>query len=187
MNYEALENSIYNSVKSLVPASCNVIFFNQNNPVPSFPFVEIMMLPVTRVGKEEVGFLVDVDTLTNIGTVKYDNTYLVDIRLRFVGDNKTPTISQIASQFYNSIRRPSAYQTYANNNIGLMESQALIRADLKWDTTWVECHQLDLTFSFMSSERDELNWIERVTVTQRYTDGVNTVYENTTTIPKVRQ
>ena len=109
--------------------------------------------------------------------------YEVNAQLSFVGSQS----GEMAYSFYQRINNnPLVFEELARNKLGVMRKSQVRRAPQKRDTTWVEYHNLDVTFSYHIVTKQVVDIVEGV-VAQAVYDGVTqpsfTVPENLVITP----
>lgn len=153
-----------------------VIFSHQSGNEPAGSYVTVSVLNVDQTGRHVSSGLVEANGATFEETIKV--SYEVMAQLSFVGSQS----GEMAYSFYQRINNnPLVLEEAARNKLGFMRKSQVRRAPQKRDTTWVEYHNLDVTFSYHVVTKQEVGIIEGVVVQPVYNDVIEaefTVPEN---------
>ena len=158
-----------------------VIFSHQSGNEPSGSYVTVSILNVDQTGRHVSSGLVEANGAKFEETIKV--SYEVTCQLSFVGSQS----GEMAYSFYQRINNnPLVFEELARNKLGVMRKSQVRRAPQKRDTTWVEYHNLDVTFSYHIVTKQVVDIVEGV-VAQAVYDGVTqpsfTVPENLVITP----
>ena len=158
-----------------------VIFSHQSGNEPSGSYVTVSILNVDQTGRHVSSGLVEANGAKFEETIKV--SYEVMAQLSFVGSQS----GEMAYSFYQRINNnPLVFEELARNKLGVMRKSQVRRAPQKRDTTWVEYHNLDVTFSYHIVTKQVVDIVEGV-VAQAVYDGVTqpsfTVPENLVITP----
>ena len=153
-----------------------VIYSHSNGTEPAGSYVVVNILSVDQQGQHTSSGLVEVSITEYEQTIKA--AYEVNAQLSFVGSQS----GEMAYSFYQRINNnPLVFEELARNKLGVMRKSQVRRAPQKRDTTWVEYHNLDVTFSYHIVTKQVVDIVEGV-VAQAVYDGVTqpsfTVPEN---------
>jgi hypothetical protein len=154
----------------------NVIFSHSNGNEPAGSYVTVSILNVEQQGQHTSSGLV-VESLTEYEqTITTANEVLC--QLSFVGSQS----GEMAYSFYQRINNnPLVFEELARNNLGVMRKSQVRRAPQKRDTTWVEYHNLDVTFSYHVVTKQVVDIVEGIIAEGIYDDTIHdpfTVPEN---------
>ena len=158
-----------------------VIFSHQSGNEPSGSYVTVSILNVDQTGRHVSSGLVEANGAKFEETIKV--SYEVMAQLSFVGSKS----GEMAYSLYQRINNnPLVLEEAARNKLGFMRKSQVRRAPQKRDTTWVEYHNLDVTFSYHVVTKQVVDIVEGV-VAQAVYDGVTqpsfTVPENLVITP----
>jgi hypothetical protein len=152
-----------------------VIFSHANGTEPAGSYVVVNILSAEQQGHHTSSGLTEASGLTYEQTITA--AYEVMCQLSFVGSQS----GEMAYSFYQRINNnPLVFEELARNKLGVMRKSSVRRAPQKRDTTWVEYHNLDLTFSYHVVTKQEVGIIEGVVAQAVYDD----VVQPTFTVPK---
>lgn len=159
----------------------NLIFSHQNGNEPAGSYVTISILNVEQQSQHTSSGLVEANLTQYEQTITTANEVLC--QFSFVGSQS----GEMAYSFYQRINNnPLVFEELARNKLGVMRKSQVRRAPQKRDTTWVEYHNLDVTFSYHVVTKQVVDIIEGV-VAQAVYDGVTqpsfTVPENLVITP----
>ena len=153
-----------------------LIYSHQNGNEPAGSYVVLNILSVEQQGHHSSSGLTKANGLDY--ELSVTAAYEVNAQLSFVGSQS----GEMAYSFYQRINNnPLVFEELARNKLGVMRKSQVRRAPQKRDTTWVEYHNLDVTFSYHIVTKQVVDIVEGV-VAQAVYDGVTqpsfTVPEN---------
>ncbi len=144
-----------------------VIFSHSNGAEPAGPYVVVNILSAEQQGHHTSSGLVEASGLTYEQTITA--AYEVSAQLSFVGSQS----GEMAYSFYQRINNnPLVFEELARNKLGVMRKSQVRRAPQKRDTTWVEYHNLDVTFSYHIVTKQVVDIVEGITVEGVYNDTI---------------
>ena len=136
-----------------------VIYSHSNGTEPAGSYVVVNILSVDQQGQHTSSGLVEVSITEYEQTIKA--AYEVNAQLSFVGSQS----GEMAYSFYQRINNnPLVFEELARNKLGVMRKSQVRRAPQKRDTTWVEYHNLDVTFSYHIVTKQVVDIIEAVVI-----------------------
>ena len=136
-----------------------MIFSHQSGNEPSGSYVTVSILNVDQTGRHVSSGLVEANGAKFEETIKV--SYEVMAQLSFVGSQS----GEMAYSFYQRINNnPLVFEELARNKLGVMRKSQVRRAPQKRDTTWVEYHNLDVTFSYHIVTKQVVGIIEAVVI-----------------------
>ena len=158
-----------------------LIYSHQNGNEPAGSYVVLNILSVEQQGHHSSSGLTKANGLDY--ELSVTAAYEVTCQLSFVGSQS----GEMAYSFYQRINNnPLVFEELARNKLGVMRKSQVRRAPQKRDTTWVEYHNLDVTFSYHIVTKQVVDIVEGV-VAQAVYDGVTqpsfTVPENLVITP----
>jgi len=152
-----------------------VIYSHANGTEPSGSYVVVNILSVEQIGHHTSSGLAKANGL--VYDLSVTAAYEVNAQLSFVGSQS----GEMAYSFYQRINNnPVVLEETAKNKLGFMRKSQVRRAPQKRDTTWVEYHNLDLTFSYHVVTKQEVGIIEGITVQGTYND----IIQDSFTVPE---
>ena len=158
-----------------------VIYSHSNGNEPAGSYVTVSILNVDQTGRHVSSGLVEANGAKFEETIKV--SYEVMAQLSFVGSQS----GEMAYSFYQRINNnPLVLEEAARNKLGFMRKSQVRRAPQKRDTTWVEYHNLDVTFSYHVVTKQVVGTIEGVIAQAVYDDVTQpsfTVPENLVITP----
>ena len=158
-----------------------VIYSHANGNEPAGSYVTVSILNVDQTGRHVSSGLVEANGATFEETIKV--SYEVMAQLSFVGSQS----GEMAYSLYQRINNnPLVLEEAARNKLGFMRKSQVRRAPQKRDTTWVEYHNLDVTFSCHVVTKQVVGTIEGVIAQAVYDDVTQpsfTVPENLVITP----
>lgn len=158
-----------------------VIFSHQSGNEPAGSYVTVSILNVDQTGRHVSSGLVEANGAKFEETIKV--SYEVMAQLSFVGSQS----GEMAYSFYQRINNNHlVFDELARNKLGFMRKSQVRRAPQKRDTTWVEYHNLDVTFSYHVVSTDAVDIVEGITVEGVYNDTLQdnfTIPENLVITP----
>ena len=136
-----------------------LIYSHQNGNEPAGSYVVLNILSVEQQGHHSSS------GLTKANGAKFEETikvsYEVMAQLSFVGSKS----GEMAYSLYQRINNnPLVFEELARNKLGVMRKSQVRRAPQKRDTTWVEYHNLDVTFSYHIVTKQVVDIIEAVVI-----------------------
>ena len=144
-----------------------VIYSHSNGTEPAGSYVVVNILSVDQQGQHTSSGLVEVSITEYEQTIKA--AYEVNAQLSFVGSQS----GEMAYSFYQRINNnPLVFEELARNKLGVMRKSQVRRAPQKRDTTWVEYHNLDVTFSYHIVTKQVVDIVEGITVEGVYNDTI---------------
>lgn len=153
----------------------SIIFSHENGSEPVGSYVAISILNVEQKGQHVSSGLVEANLTQYEQTITTANEVLG--QFSFVGSQS----GEMAYSFYQRINNnPLVFDELARNKLGVMRKSQVRRAPQKRDTTWVEYHNLDVTFSYHVVTKQVVDIIEGVVVQAVYDD----VTQSSFTVPK---
>lgn len=136
-----------------------VIYSHANGTEPSGSYVVVNILSVEQIGHHTSSGLAKANGL--VYDLSVTAAYEVNAQLSFVGSQS----GEMAYSFYQRINNnPVVLEETAKNKLGFMRKSQVRRAPQKRDTTWVEYHNLDLTFSYHVVTKQVVDIIEAVVI-----------------------
>lgn len=158
-----------------------VIYSHSNGNEPAGSYVTVSILNVEQQGQHTSSGLVEESLTEYEQTITTANEVLC--QFSFVGSQS----GEMAYSFYQRINNnPLVFDELARNNLGVMRKSQVRRAPQKRDTTWVEYHNLDVTFSYHVVTKQVVGTIEGVIAQAVYDDVTQpsfTVPENLVITP----
>ena len=144
-----------------------VIYSHANGNEPAGSYVAVSILNVDQTGRHVSSGLVEANGAKFEETIKV--SYEVMAQLSFVGSQS----GEMAYSFYQRINNnPLVLEEAARNKLGFMRKSQVRRAPQKRDTTWVEYHNLDVTFSYHVVTKQVVDIVEGITVEGVYNDTI---------------
>ena len=136
-----------------------VIYSHANGTEPSGSYVVVNILSVEQIGHHTSSGLAKANGL--VYDLSVTAAYEVNVQLSFVGSQS----GEMAYSFYQRINNnPVVLEEAAKNKLGFMRKSQVRRAPQKRDTTWVEYHNLDVTFSYHVVTKQVVDIIEAVVI-----------------------
>lgn len=168
--YKDLEDSLYNWVESLFPDT-RIQFAYTNGPELQTPYLVIDVRKLDPIGRSYNSSDTFVDENDKSYTVSRQD-YEALVRFEYVGkyDNDT-TVAEMASQLEFSLRTQRGYESQRRNNLSLMKYNPVRRLPVKRETDTYMYYQLDVTFGYAVSQREEQDWMEIITIDGVYHDA----------------
>lgn len=158
-----------------------VIYSHANGTEPVGSYVTVSILNVEQQGQHTSSGLVEESLTEYEQTITTANEVMC--QFSFVGSQS----GEMAYSFYQRINNnPLVFEELARNNLGVMRKSQVRRAPQKRDTTWVEYHNLDVTFSYHVVTKQVVGTIEGVIAQAVYDDVTQpsfTVPENLVITP----
>lgn len=144
-----------------------VIYSHSNGNEPSGSYVTVNILNVEQQGQHTSSGLVEENLTEYEQTITTANEVMC--QFSFVGSQS----GEMAYSFYQRINNnPLVFDELARNNLGVMRKSQVRRAPQKRDTTWVEYHNLDVTFSYHVVTKQVVDIVEGITVEGIYNDTI---------------
>ena len=136
-----------------------LIYSHQNGNEPAGSYVVLNILSVEQQGHHSSSGLTKANGLDY--ELSVTAAYEVNAQLSFVGSQS----GEMAYSFYQRINNnPLVLEETAKNKLGFMRKSQVRRAPQKRDTTWVEYHNLDVTFSYHIVTKQVVDIIEAVVI-----------------------
>ena len=175
----AIRNVTLKALEEFTAPMVNYSHSSGTEPTGSYAVVNI--LSVEQIGHHTSSGLAKANGL--VYDLSVTAAYEVNVQLSFVGSQS----GEMAYSFYQRINNnPLVFEELARNKLGVMRKSQVRRAPQKRDTTWVEYHNLDVTFSYHIVTKQVVDIVEGV-VAQAVYDGVTqpsfTVPENLVITP----
>lgn len=171
MVYSSLRASLRNVALAALAEYPNVkvIFSHQRDGTePAGSYVVVGILSVDQQGHATTS------TFTNPSEkLKIQSSYEVKCQFSFVGSDS----GNLAYSFNQRINNnPNVIMALSKNNLGFMRKSQVRRAPQKRDTTWVEYHNTDVTFSYtVVSEELIAATIQGVTTASTFETSMGTI------------
>lgn len=144
-----------------------LIYSHQNGNEPAGSYVVLNILSVEQQGHHSSSGLTKANGLDY--ELSVTAAYEVNAQLSFVGSQS----GEMAYSFYQRINNnPLVFEELARNKLGVMRKSQVRRAPQKRDTTWVEYHNLDVTFSYHIVTKQVVDIVEGITVEGVYNDTI---------------
>ena len=144
-----------------------LIYSHQNGNEPAVSYVVLNILSVEQQGHHSSSGLTKANGLDY--ELSVTAAYEVNAQLSFVGSQS----GEMAYSFYQRINNnPLVFEELARNKLGVMRKSQVRRAPQKRDTTWVEYHNLDVTFSYHIVTKQVVDIVEGITVEGVYNDTI---------------
>ena len=144
-----------------------VIYSHSNGTEPAGSYVVVNILSVDQQGHHSSSGLTKANGLDY--ELSVTAAYEVNAQLSFVGSQS----GEMAYSFYQRINNnPLVFEELARNKLGVMRKSQVRRAPQKRDTTWVEYHNLDVTFSYHIVTKQVVDIVEGITVEGVYNDTI---------------
>ena len=145
----------------------NLIFSHSNGNEPAGSYVTISILNVEQQGQHISSGLVEANLTQYEQTVTTANEVMC--QFSFVGSQSGEMAYSFCQRINNN---PLVFEELARNNLGVMRKSQVRRAPQKRDTTWVEYHNLDVTFSYHVVTKQVVDIVEGITVEGVYNDTI---------------
>ena len=144
-----------------------VIYSHSNGNEPAGSYVTVSILNVEQQGQHVSSGLVKANLTQYEQTITTANEVMC--QFSFVGSQS----GEMAYSFYQRINNnPLVFEELARNKLGVMRKSQVRRAPQKRDTTWVEYHNLDVTFSYHVVTKQVVDIVEGITVEGVYNDTI---------------
>lgn len=148
-----------------------VIYSHSNGSEPAGAYVVVNILSVEQQGHHSSSGLTKANGLDY--ELSVTAAYEVNAQLSFVGSQS----GEMAYSFYQRINNnPLVFEELARNKLGVMRKSQVRRAPQKRDTTWVEYHNLDVTFSYHVVTKQVVDIVEGVVAQAVYDDVVQPTF-----------
>jgi hypothetical protein len=167
--YSTLRSSLRNVALVALDEFVNplVIYSHANGTEPSGSYVTVSILNVEQQGQHTSSGLVEESLIEYEQTITTANEVMC--QFSFVGSQS----GEMAYSFYQRINNnPLVFEELARNKLGFMRKSQVRRAPQKRDTTWVEYHNLDVTFSYHVVTKQVVDIVEGITVEGVYNDTI---------------
>ena len=169
----AIRNVTLKALDEFTAPMVNYSHSSGTEPTGSYAVVNI--LSVEQIGHHTSSGLAKANGL--VCDLSVTAAYEVNVQLSFIGSQS----GEMAYSLYQRINNnPVVLEETAKNKLGFMRKSSVRRAPQKRDTTWVEYHNLDLTFSYHVVTKQEVGIIEGVVAQAVYDD----VVQPTFTVPE---
>ena len=174
IDYEAIKQSLYIWVTSIVSPTWNVIFYQPNAPRPALPYLTLYISTLNQVGYDSI--------------ISPDNAGSSDI----VGNREFTLTIQSYSQtealniletLRSSLQMPSVLAALRSNNIAFVDYNTINDISAILDTEWEKRGAIDLVFRIAQTVDDDVGLIETVEVDEEFETGSQT-YTDTIQIPE---
>ena len=145
-----------------------VIYSHANGTEPAGSYVTVSILNVEQQGQHTSGGLVKANLTQYEQTITTANEVMC--QFSFVGSQS----GEMAYSFYQRINNnPLVLEEAARNKLGFMRKSQVRRAPQKRDTTWVEYHNLDVTFSYHVVTKQVVDIVEGIVAEGIYDDTIH--------------
>ena len=175
--FTSLRTAIRNvTLKALDEFTAPMVNFSHSSGTePTGSYVVVNILSVEQQGHHSSSGLTKANGLDY--ELSVTAAYEVTCQLSFVGSQS----GEMAYSFYQRINNnPLVFEELARNKLGVMRKSQVRRAPQKRDTTWVEYHNLDVTFSYHIVTKQVVDIVEGVVAQAVYDD----VVQPTFTVPE---
>lgn len=168
--YKDLEDSLYNWVESMFPTT-RMKFAYDNGPELQTPYLVIDVRKLDPIGRSYNSSDTFVDA-SNKSFVVSRQDYEALVRFEYVGKYDVNTeLAEMAHQLEFALRTQKGYENQRRNNLSLMKYNPVRRLPVKRETDTYMYYQLDVTFGYAVSQRDEQDWIEIIGIDGVYHDA----------------
>lgn len=153
---EALYDSLHHVFMDM-GIDAEIVFSNDNGLEPKNTYCVIQVLNRERFGRQDSSTFLTRDTSEMFWT----DHYTILVQLSFLGKNASNLAWAIDEVIPSSTKYREEFQ---RNTLGFMNKSSLRRAPQPRETRWVDGYNLDLTFSFAIQYRQEMDWVEFITI-----------------------
>ena len=166
-----------------------VIFSNSNGTEPAESYVVINILSINQIGHHSTSTLASISTgpeafgFDQQWDLHWSEStgyflpvqvcYEILVQFSFIGSLSGDMAQSFTQRINNN---PLSLEELKKNKLGLMRKSQIRRAPQKRDTKWVEYHNMDVTFNYIVTTQQAVDWIESVIIDSEQT-GVFTVPE----------
>ena len=133
-----------------------VIFSHSGGSEPAESYVVVNILNVEQQGHHSTSTLANTNE-----TLTFQVAYEVMVQFSFIG-SLSGDMSQSFTQNINN--NPLTRLELQRNKLGLMRKSQIRRAPQKRDTKWVEYHNLDVTFNYITITDQLVDVVEGVVI-----------------------
>lgn len=131
-----------------------VIHSHSNGTEPSSSYVVISILSINQIGHHSTS------TLTNTAEeLSIQVCYELQTQLSFIGSLSGDMAQSFTQRINNN---PVALEELKKQRLGLMRKSQIRRAPQKRDTSWVEYHNMDVTFNYTVNTNQLVDVVEGV-------------------------
>lgn len=131
-----------------------VIFSNNNGSETSESYVVVNILSIEQQGH------VSKSTLTTVGNeLIFQVAYEIQVQFSFIGSLSGDMVQSFTQNINNN---PISTEESKRQKLGFMRKSQVRRAPQKRDTKWVECHNMDVTFSYVVISNQLVDVVEGV-------------------------
>jgi hypothetical protein len=167
--YKDLEDSLYNVIEELFPAT-RIIFAYNNLPEPQTPYLVIDVKRLDQLGSEYNSTFVESFETTPTTTTQID--MMAKVRFEVVGlmDNDTEA-AELAQNIQFALRTARGYESQARNNLARHGQITTRRMPYRKDTDMYMLYQVDANFAYTAISQDEQDYILTTDFTGIYHDA----------------
>lgn len=166
-----------------------IIFSNSNGLEPAESYAVINILSINQIGHHSTSTLASISTAPEAfgfdqqwGLHFSESTgyflpvqvcFEILVQMSFIGSLSGDMAQSFTQRINNN---PVSLEELKKNKLGIMRKSQIRRAPQKRDTKWVEYHNMDVTFNYIVTTQQSVEWIESVVLDSNLT-GVFTIPE----------
>ena len=159
MTYTEVEDAVYAWVSSIIDSN-TVIFFNEDGPRPTLPYITINLFAFTKVGYAYHQFPIPD---TGIKKIKYDEPFTVS--LQGYGKNSQNLLQELKD----SLQKDVVINALDSNGLAVLDENFPVN-DISGliDSTIEKRYSYDILMGFAQELSEEVGYIEDVDITKVY-------------------
>ena len=162
--YSGVRTAIRNSALAALSEfpTTPVVFSHSGGSEPAESYVVVNILSIEQQGHHMTSTLTNVDEELSIQVA-----YELLCQFSFIGSLSGDMAHRFAQRINNN---PVALEEIKKNNLGIMRKSQIRRAPQKRDTKWVEYHNMDVTFNYITNTQQLVDVIDGIVVESNLDD-----------------
>src|SRR5690606_6313444 len=156
-----------------LPSNVPVIFYYQNDPRPSVPYVTLYLTPLSQIGNDFVPMPTNqAGTITQIGDREFT------LQVQTYGDDCITRLENLRS----SLQKQSVLDTLRENGIAFVQQLSINDITELNASRFENRAQMDLLFRIGQTYSETTGSIETVEINENFSNGQTIVYDDKITI-----
>jgi len=172
LNFETVKTNLYDWAVSVAPG-IPVIFYNQNAPRPSLPYITLYLQSLLAIGED---YTTTPDVIGGVDLIG-DREFTLQVQ-SYGGDPMT-----LLENMRTSLQKQTVLDTLREDGIVFVNHFPINDITALLDTEFETRASMDILFRIAQFDEDISGLIETVEIEEIISDSLGVVYNETVTIP----
>lgn len=155
INYNTLKTNLYTWASSVVPVGMPVIYWEQNSPRPTVPYITLFLSQITAVNQDWSETEAD-----NLGVIDMKGDRNFTVSMQAYGGDPLTVLENVRS----SLQKQTVLDTLRANGIVFYQSLNIIDITELLETQWERRASLDILFGIGQTYTDNPGYFDKTEI-----------------------